>query len=96
MATTIQPMPAEAGSASSHAPGARPVPGARALELSRPLYWALSFGIVALYLAVWLSHFQYVYGVMSDDYFALSPKQQTFQLQSALRGLETKTHFGCC
>jgi type I restriction enzyme M protein len=24
----------------------------------------------------------------SDDYFALSPKQQTFQLQSALRGLE--------
>src|SRR4051794_3726777 len=42
---------------------------APALDLSQRAYWLFAAAIVVGYLLLWLTHFQYVYGAIVDDYF---------------------------
>src|SRR4051795_12040818 len=37
------------------------------LELSPDAYWLLAIVVVALYLVLWVTHFDYVYGWSTDD-----------------------------
>lgn len=43
------------------------VPRVRRLDLSDDAYWLLAVVIVGAYLALWLTHFEYVYGWITDD-----------------------------
>ena len=37
------------------------------LDLSPDAYWLLAIGVVVLYLVLWVTHFDYVYGWSTDD-----------------------------
>jgi hypothetical protein len=45
----------------------RSVPRVRRLDLSDDAYWLLAIVIVAAYLVLWVTHFEYVYGWITDD-----------------------------
>lgn len=51
----------------------------RALDVSPAAYRLLVAAIVALYLFLWLTHFQYVYGLVMDDYYSFSKALATVQ-----------------
>ncbi len=59
--------PASATSTPAAVTPARARAGA-VLDVDRRAYCLLACGIVGLYLIMWLTHFQYVYGALVDDY----------------------------
>jgi hypothetical protein len=48
-------------------PASARVPWLAARDLTARAYWLLVCALIAAYLAVWLVHFHYVYGVVMDD-----------------------------
>ncbi|HLH26948.1 MAG TPA: hypothetical protein VK066_30855 [Chloroflexota bacterium] len=60
------------------APGQTATPPSR-LQLSSRGYWLLVSAVLVAYLALWLTHFQYVYGFVMDDYYDYTKGIETVQ-----------------
>src|ERR671926_120114 len=68
MTLSTRPRPAEPSSPPVVATAPGPGPACSGLALSPRGYWLLSGVIVAAYLLLWVTHFDYVYGLIFDDY----------------------------
>jgi hypothetical protein len=68
MTITTRPPPVDQPSGAAVEMAPLPGPARPSLDLSPRGYWLLTAAVVIAYLFVWLSHFQYVYGINMDDY----------------------------